>query len=263
MVASSNNNYSPLTPEEKEYLESYKPHEYPSIGYSTDLVILTIIRGELSVLLIRRGNHPYKDHWALPGGFVNEYESGEEAARRELIEETGVNIDKAHLEQLKTYSDPRRDPRMRVISTAYIALLPNIEEPTAGDDASEARFFPVKDIFSQWVEDKVKLAFDHETILKDGLERAANKLEYSPVATAFLPETFTIADLRRVYETVWGYELHAPNFRRKVLSTPDFITPMNTTGDPQFSEGRRASLYTRGTATLLHPPILRNKDERE
>lgn len=260
-MVNDNNNYSPLTPDEQTYLENYKPASYPSIGYSVDLVILTIIQGELCVLLVSRGNHPYKGYWALPGGFANEWESGEEAARRELAEETGLNVAQAHLEQLKTYSSPRRDPRMRVVSTAYIALLPNITQlPVAGDDAEEARFFPVKDVFSQWKDENMKLAFDHGVIIKDGLERAANKLEYSPIATAFLPETFTISDLRRVYETVWGYELHAPNFRRKVLSTPDFIVPMNKTGSPQFVEGRTADLYKRGEASLLHPPLLRNKE---
>lgn len=252
-------NYTPATTEEAEFLSQYNPEKYPGVGFTADIVILTIKNGELSVLLIKRGGFPYKDCWALPGGFVNPDEDSDTAARRELEEETGLKADEHFfLEQLKTYSTPGRDPRMRVVSTAYLALLPNVGTPVAGDDAAEAHFFPVKDILNPAdMEDGIRLAFDHEVILRDGLERAASKLEYTPLATSFLDQPFTLADLRRVYETVWGTSLHPANFRRKVLTTPQFVVAMGNKGESQFAGGRSADLYTSGDAELLHPAILR------
>lgn len=244
--------------EEIEFLKNYKPGDYPSIALAADIVVFTIRNGELSVLLIERGDHPCKGRWALPGGFVNADESSEVAATRELIEETGIDLDRAHLEQLKTYSEPNRDPRMRVVSTAYLALIPNLPNPEAGDDAADAHFFAVKDVLaSDDNEDKIHLAFDHEMIIRDALERAASKLEYTPLATTFLEEPFTLSDIRRVYETVWGTTLHAANFRRKVLSTQGFVELVGNKGVSQFETGRVADLYRRGSAELLHPAILR------
>lgn len=249
--------YTPSA-EEAEFLANYKPKDYPSIGLTADIVALTIRNGEFSVLLIKRGDHPFKGRWALPGGFVNPNETSETAATRELIEETGIDIDRAHLEQLKTYSEPDRDPRTRVVSTAYLALLPDLPTPEAGDDAAEAHFFAVKDVLAaDDSEDKIHLAFDHEQIIRDGVERAASKLEYTPLATTFLEEPFTLADVRRVYETVWGTKLHAANFRRKVLSTQGFVKLHGAKGVSQFDTGRIADLYNRGEAELLHPAILR------
>lgn len=250
--------YVPSSPEEVEFLNTYDPVKYAAAAFTADIVMLTFRNGELSVLLVKRGGYPYKDCWALPGGFVNADEDADQAARRELAEETNITVDKVHLEQIRTYSTPGRDPRMRIISTAYLALLPEVGNPLAGDDAAEAHFFPVKDILNpQDEEDAIQLAFDHEVILRDGLERAASKLEYTPLATAFLEEPFTLADLRRVYETVWGTALHAANFRRKVLSTPNFVVPVGDKGESQFAGGRSADLYRSGTAELLHPAILR------
>lgn len=244
--------------EEKDFLENYNPKEYPSIGLTADIVVFTIRNGELSVLLIERGDHPFKGRWALPGGFVNPNETSETAATRELVEETGISLDRAFLEQLKTYSEPNRDPRTRVVSTAYLALIPNLPNPEAGDDAAKAHFFAVKDVLAdEDAEDKIHLAFDHEQIIRDGLERAAAKLEYTPLATTFLEEPFTLADIRRVYETVWGTKLHAANFRRKVLSTQGFVELVGDKGLSQFETGRMADLYRRGKAELLHPAILR------
>lgn len=250
--------YVPSSPEEEEFLNTYDPVKYAAASFTADIVILSIKNGELSVLLVKRGGFPYKDCWALPGGFVNADETSDQAAERELKEETGLEVQQAWLEQLKTYSTPGRDPRMRVISTAYLALLPETGTPMGGDDAVEAHFFPVKDILNpQDEEDSITLAFDHEEILRDGLERAASKLEYTPLATSFLDQPFTLADLRRVYETVWGTSLHAANFRRKVLTTPGFVKASGAKGESQFSGGRSADLYVSGTAELLHPAILR------
>lgn len=250
--------YTPSSPEEEAFLNTYDPVKYAAAAFTADIVILTIRNGELSVLLIKRGGFPYKDCWALPGGFVNADENSDEAAWRELQEETGLDVDRAWLEQLKTYSTPGRDPRMRIISTAYLALLPDVGVPVGGDDATEAHFFPVKDILDpKDSEDRITLAFDHETILRDGLERAASKLEYTPLATSFLEQPFTLSDLRRVYETVWGTTLHAANFRRKVLTTRGFVDASGAKGESQFEGGRSAGLYVSGKAELLHPAILR------
>lgn len=233
---------------EKEFLAAYDPTAFPPVAVTVDVVILTVRQGQLSTLLVRRGGHPYLGQWALPGGFVGADENLDAAARRELGEETGLQT-QAHLEQLGTYGDPGRDPRMRVISVAYLAFVPDLPSPAAGSDAAEARYWPVGDIDSQ-----PELAFDHHRILTDGVERARAKLEYTGLAATFLEEPFTIADLRRVYEAVWGVELHPANFRRKVLSTPGFVVP---TGDERPTGRGWAELYTRGSTTTLHPALLR------
>lgn len=236
-----------LTDEDRAFLAGYDPHAFPPVAVTVDLVILTVRGGELCVLLIRRGEPPHRGRWALPGGFVGPDETLDEAAARELDEETGIRAS-AHLEQLATYGDPGRDPRMRVVSVAYLALVPDLPVPVAGTDAADARFRPVKEVAGE------KLAFDHDRILAEGIERARAKLEYTGLATTFLDEPFTIADLRRVYETVWGVPLHAANFRRKVLSTPGFVEP---TGEKLATGRGWAELYRRGTTAHLHPAIPR------
>jgi 8-oxo-dGTP diphosphatase len=233
---------------ERDFLTRYDPRGFPPVAVAVDIAILTVRRGELCVLLVRRGVHPYRDRWALPGGFVGPEEDLDAAARRELAEETGVAA-RAHLEQLGSYGDPRRDPRMRVVSVAYLALVPDLPLPVAGSDAAEARFWPVAG-----AESPPALAFDHDRILADAVGRARAKLEYASLATTFLNEPFTIADLRRVYEAVWAVRLHPANFRRKVLASPGFVTP---TGDARPTGRGWAELYTGGATTILHPPILR------
>jgi 8-oxo-dGTP diphosphatase len=222
-----------------------------SIAVAVDLVMLTVRDGVFSVLLITRGLVPYKGRWALPGGFVTDGEDLPDAAERELEEETGVATPGAHLEQLGTYGAPRRDPRGRVLSVAYLALLPETPMPAAGSDAADARWTAVDKVLA----DDHLLAFDHHQIVADGVERARAKLEYSPLATAFCPPSFTIAELRRVYETVWGTLLDARNFHRKVTGTPGFVAPTGTT--TTRDGGRPAQLYRRGHAPLLHPAMLR------
>lgn len=236
-----------LTAEDIEYVKTYDPRAFPPVAVTVDMMILAIDARELGVLLIRRGQPPYKGRWALPGGFVGADEDLDAAAARELAEETGLKP-RAHLEQLRTYGDPARDPRMRIVSTAYLALVADLPEPVAGDDASQVRLWPVSRLR------RVPLAFDHARIIADGLERARAKLEYTSVATSLLPEEFTIGDLRRVYEAVWGVTLHQANFRRKVLATPGFVV---RTGQ-QVSTGRGWSELLRpGGSTTLHPALLR------
>lgn len=212
---------------------------------TVDVVLLTIRNGQLSVLLVERGGEPFKGSWALPGGFVDEDEDTEAAARRELEEETSLGQAsgfECHLEQLRTYATPGRDPRGKVVSVAHLALTPSAPRPTGGDDAAAARYWPVADLDTA---DGPSLAFDHGRVIADGVERARSKLEYTPLATAFVEEPFTIADLRRVYETVWGTPVHRANFRRRVLSAEGFVQPVG------------GELYRRGPAELLHPALLR------
>lgn len=219
---------------------------------TVDVVLLTIRNGRLSVLLVKRQGDPFAGMWALPGGFVRASEPLEDAVRRELRDKTGLDRlpGGMHLEQLRTYGDPERDPRGRVVSVCYLGLGPDLHVPAGSADI---RFWAVDDVASGG---ETSLAFDHEQILDDAVERARAKLEYAPVATAFVDEPFTLADLRRIYESVWGVTLDAPNFRRKVLSTHGFVTSVGETAPPRGG-GRPAELYRRGRAALLHPAMLR------
>src|SRR5262245_42950800 len=243
--------HEPRDAGEKQFLADYDPTAYPPVGVTVDVVVLTIRQGQLCVLLIRRGAHPFKGAWALPGGFVGPDEDLDEAALRELTEETSVDAAPWHLEQLRTYGAPGRDPRLRVVSVAYLGMMPDLPRPLAGTDAADARFWPTEDLHS---DDGPPLAFDHQRIGADGIERARSKLEYTSLATAFVEEPFTIADLRRVYEAVWGVPLHPANFRRKVLSTPGFVV---ATGDERATGRGWAELYRNGDGTVLHPAMLR------
>lgn len=237
-------------------MDGYDPHRYAPVAVTVDVVALTIRDRRLHVLIVERGKPPFAGDWALPGGFVKPDEDLPSAAVRELAEETGLGVRPAHLEQLSSYGDPHRDPRMRVVSVAYLAFAPDMPDPSAGTDAAEAVWHPVDDL--------PPLAFDHGAILADGVERARSKLEYTPLATAFTAPTFTISELRLVYETVWGTPLHAGNFHRKVLSVPGFVEgtgETTQTGGPKG--GPRAKLYRAGDARLLHPALLRPSREDE
>jgi 8-oxo-dGTP diphosphatase len=254
-------------PDEAEFLAGYDPRKYPPVAVTVDVVAFTIRRGGLHVLLIRRAVPPSAGRWALPGGFVREKEDLLVAAARELAEETGLETGskprRLHLEQLASYGAPDRDPRMRIVSVAYLAFAPDLPEPRSGSDACHAEWVPVDGLAlghkhgTQRPDATHQLAFDHATILADGLERARAKLEYTPLATRFVGEEFTIAELRAVYETVWGESLHAGNFHRKVLSVPGFVESVGATTERGGARGGpRARLYRAGDARLLHPALL-------
>ena len=246
---------------ESEFLTHYDPHEHPPISVTVDVVLLTVRQGRFSVLLVQRQRPPFEGHWALPGGFVEPEEDLHQAAQRELGEETGFAELPAgiHLEQLRTYGTPGRDPRMRVVSVAYVVFAPHLPAPRAGDDATLARFWAVAELHDG---NGPALAFDHAQIVAEGIERARSKIEYTPLAAAFLDEPFTLSELRRIYEEVWGVPQDPSNFRRKVLSREGFVEPV---GDSSPSRtglgGRPADLYRRGSASVLWPPLRRFEPE--
>ncbi|MCW2867775.1 MAG: hydrolase [Marmoricola sp.] len=222
---------------------------FPSFAVTVDLVVLTVREDALCVLVVERGEAPYAGRRALPGGFVHPEEDLEEAARRELAEETGLADGTVHLEQLRSYGAPDRDPRARVVSVAHLALAPDLPTPRAGTDAAAAAWVPVDSLRPG------DLAFDHDDVLRDGVERARAKLEYSPLATAFCPPAFTVGELRRVYEIVWGAPLDPRNFHRKATATPGFL---EATGERTNRQGGRpAELFRRGPAAALLPPLTR------
>ena len=179
----------------------------PSV--TVDVVILSLREDDLQVLLVKRGGAPFKGKWAIPGGFVEVDEPLQTAALRELEEETGVKG--VYVEQLYTFGDPGRDPRGRVITVAYFALVPadSIRDPKGGDDATEARWCSLYEL--------PELAFDHAQILEYALQRLRNKLEYTAVGFQLLPSEFTLSELQTAYEIVLGEKLDKRNFRRRIL----------------------------------------------
>lgn len=204
--------------DEKAFLSSYRPKDYPRPAVAVDLVVITILDAKLRVLLIKRQDHPFKGAWALPGGFVRvaegQKEQGEDldaAASRELTEETGLTADRVFLEQLYTFGRAGRDPRMRVISVAHYALVRPDLAPLvrAGGDAAHAEWVLAEGIH------KLELAFDHRQIVDKALERIRGKLEYSNIAFDLVPTTFTIPELRSVHAIVLGKEMDPGNFRRR------------------------------------------------
>ena len=196
---------------------------------TVDVVLLTIWDRRLRLLLIRRLAKPFENRYALPGGFVREDESLDAAATRELREETGV--EKVYLEQLYTFGDPKRDPRGRVITVAYYALVPHTQVLRAGTDASDAAWFPVTELPA--------LAFDHRKIVEYAHQRIRNKLDYTSVGFELLPEKFTLTELQSVHEAILGESLDKRNFRRKIIQK-GIVKP---TKESQHTGRKPALLY--------------------
>ena len=229
--------------------EDWQP---PVVLLAVDLVILTLRDDALHVLLVERGVEPYVGMMALPGGFLRgAAEPIVAAAHRELLEEAGLGADCLHLEEFGVYGDPGRDPRGRVVSVAYLAIAPRLPEPIASTDAANARWTPADDV----LESRLAVAFDHRRIIADGVEVARSKLEHTALATAFCGPAFTIAELQKVYEAVWGVRLDPRNFYRKIQGTPGFIIPHCPA--KRASAGRPARLFRAGTGTVLYPPMTR------
>jgi 8-oxo-dGTP diphosphatase len=243
------------------------PESHPAparFPVTVDVVALTVFDDVLNVLLVTRLIEPFRGRLALPGGFVLAGEDLVTAAGRELAEETGVEQIPGHLEQLGSYGPRGRDPRGDVLTVAHLLLAPNFPVLAAGSDAEHAAWYPV----GQVLDGDLKLAFDHERILGDALERAKSKLEYSPLGAAFCGDEFTIAQLRAVYEAVWDTRLDPRNFHRKATGTLGFLedTGRMTSGD----SGRPAALFRlaraarpaagQPTRAVLNPPLMRPRD---
>lgn len=197
------------------------PHTYqhPRAALTVDGVVFGFDAGELKVLLIQRALEPFKGKWALPGGFVHVDETLDDAARRELAEETG--LENVFLEQLYTFGTVKRDPRERVVSVAYYALVKlSDHKAKAATDAAEAKWFPVSQL--------PKLAFDHADIVAVALARLQGKVRYQPIGFELLPPKFTLSDLQHLYEAILGAELDKRNFRKKVLGF-GLLVPLNET----------------------------------
>ena len=223
--------------------EGYDPSQFPAFAVTVDIVILTMSAGTLHVLLVRRGEDPFEGFWAIPGGFKRPAETLDEAARRELREETGVDAASV-LAQFGAYGDPGRDPRMNVVTVAYLAVLRDVGDVEAGTDAADAALTPVSDVLNG----KLQLAFDHAQIVRDSIERVRVELEASGIATAFVGQTFTMAELRSVYEAIWGVQLDAANFRRSILAEEGWVVPTGRRARPGSSGGRPPELFRAGRA---------------
>jgi 8-oxo-dGTP diphosphatase len=221
--------------EEKEFLKSYNAAQYERPSVTADVVIFTIDKdNDLSILLIKRGGHPYKDHWAIPGGFLEAgKESIDEAAARELYEETGIKVsDGIELRQLITMGEPNRDPRTHVVSVVYTALVPKgLLHIKAGDDAKEAQLFKIRDWFDEegniktrFIGDKISLtmdnlAFDHARIVEVAIERLRGRLSYTNDAFAMLKDKkcFRIYELKKIHEAILQKVIDRANFRKMFI----------------------------------------------
>ncbi len=192
-------------------------YNFPRPALTVDCVIFGFDDVELKILLIERGLEPFKGSWALPGGFVHINETADEAAKRELFEETALN--EIYMEQLYTFSEVERDPRGRVVTMV------------AGDDAKNAKWFPLSNI--------PKLAFDHKTIVDKALERLKGKIRYQPIGFELLPEKFTISQLQTVYEAILQKTLDRRNFRKKILKT-NLLTELS---EKQTGVAHKAATY--------------------
>ncbi len=205
-------------------------YRLPGAYLTADIVIFTIRGGRLEILLIERGNEPFQGCWALPGGFVEHDEDVDEAARRELEEETSVKG--LVLEQFHTFGAPDRDPRGRVVTVAYLTLVPARRlSPRAGDDAARAQWFDADDL--------PRLAFDHATIVALARQRLGTELERTALAYPFLPKAFALAELRALHELIRGHPLDARSFRKRILA----LEMVDETGRFRTRGGRRTRLF--------------------
>lgn len=205
-------------------------YKYPHPSVTTDCVIFGFDGIKLKVLLVERGMAPYKGRWAFPGGFLNMDESAEEGALRELKEETG--LEGAYIRQFYTFSAPQRDPRERVITIAYYALV-RMQEVKGGDDASDARWFALDEV--------PPLAFDHDQILRKAEKTLRQQIHFEPVGFELLPEKFTIKQLQNLYEAILDMRFDRRNFYNKMRR----LGMLELTGDTANpSQRREANLFS-------------------
>lgn len=210
----------------QDYIKSEQgyTYEYPRAAMTTDSVIFGFDGNDLQILLVQRGVEPYKDSWALPGGFLRMDETVEECAVRELQEETG--FEQPYMEQFGIFSDVNRDPRGRVITAAFYALVP-LKEVKGGDDAAAAKWFPLDKIPS--------LAFDHDRIIRVAMQRLREDIHFRPVGFELMSEKFTMPQLQRLYEAILGVHFERRNFAKKILQTG----VVNSVGEKAEAHGHR------------------------
>ena len=221
----------------------YDASEFPAFAVAVDVVILTLSEGLPHVLLVCRGEAPFEGMWAIPGGFKRPSETLDEAAERELAEETGVGA-ATLLTQFRAYGDPGRDPRLNVVTVAYLAVVPDVGALEAGTDAAVAALIPVSDVLNC----EVELSFDHLQIVRDAVDRVRLELEVSGIAPAFVGQTFTLGELRSVYEAIWDTRLDDAAFRTNIVSESGWVLPV---------EAGPAELYRAGPAWDHGGPIRR------
>lgn len=210
--------------------KKYEVNEFPHPYVTVDVLIFSIIKGELSALLIKRSNPPFGGEFALPGGFVAEEESLDEAAKRVI--EAKARMKGLYLEQLFTFGDRGRDPRGRVVSVSYLALVPEEKIGTIGDGKHIVEFFGVKKL--------PQLAFDHKMIIETGINRLKSKIGYSNIAVGLMPVKFGLGELQRAYQAILGRSLDKRNFRKKMLS----LDLLNEAGESSGGRHRPAKLYS-------------------
>ena len=240
----------------------YDADAFPRFAVTVDIVVLTVLGDAFQVLLVERAEEPHRGSWALPGGFKRPDETLDEAAMRELREETGLDA-AGRLSQLAAYGDPGRDPRLNVVTIAYRAALPTIEGLRAGTDARHASVWPVADV----LDGTVPLAFDHARIVRDTIDRTRIDLATTDLALAFVGPRFTLTELRSVFEAVWDTRIDPANFRRTLLAPErTFVEPTGQRSRPGHEGGRPPELYGavqaawREGAPLQRPKSVANRD---
>ncbi len=237
---------------------TYDPQAFPPFAVTVDVVVMLVRDEQLQVLLVQRGSEPseFEGMWALPGGFKRPAETLGEAAQRELAEETGIVLPPGALRQVGAYGDPGRDPRMDVVSVGYLAAVPELGDVTAGTDAVEAQLWPASPAT------RPKLAFDHGKILDDVLELVRSEAERGPLPTEFLPRTFTLTELRQVYDAIWQAKLDPGNFHRQFTSDPGgWLIETRHLAPPLSGRGRPAMSYRRSARWKTGAPISRPRQK--
>lgn len=260
---------------EEEFLKDYDTNQYKKMSITTDILILSVssehtgnyrklTTKKFNVLLVKRNNYPFKDKWCLPGGFVSYDEDLEDAARRVLKTET--NLSNIYIEQLFTFGNPNRDPRMRIVSTSYMSLIDknkldtnisnnakwfNIDYEETEDkikvcltsDDEMIDFTIIKvlrdnstDRYDYLIEENTKLAFDHPKVIVSGISRLKNKIEYTDIVFNMMPRYFTLGELQQVYEIILGKKLLAPAFRRIISNKVKKTEKMKTGGGHRPSQ---------------------------
>lgn len=233
-------------------VKAYDPTQYPPFAVTVDVAVFTMVDHVLHLLLVKRAGEPYTGDWPLPGGFKLPDETLDQAAHRELREETAVD-GSALLRQLGAYGDPGRDPRMNVVTVAYLAVVRDLPGVAAGSDSSEAALHPLHKV----LDGRLPLAFDHRRIVHDAVERIAHDSETTGLATAFVSPTFTLTELREVFESVWQVRLDGANFRRKLAADDGWLQPTGKRVVPGSEGGKPAELFRAGRAWKTGGPMRR------